>query len=112
MSLTVKDLVDQFGFELVTGSDFLENEINDVYIGDLLSWVMGKAKENSAWITIQGHINIIAVAVLINCSCIIIAESAEISSDTIEKAKAENIPLFKTGHSEYEIARKFFEAGV
>ena len=48
-----------------------EIEIEGVYIGDLLSIVMSKAKKNYAWITIQTHINIVAVAELLELACII-----------------------------------------
>ena len=85
----------------------LENEIRNVYIGDLLSWVMGNAKEGSAWVTIQGHINIIAVASLISASCIIIAENAEIFDDALEKAIDERIPVFKTKLNSFEVAKVF-----
>ena len=41
-----------------------EREIGGVYIGDLLSWVMGRAKADDAWITIMTNINVVAVAAL------------------------------------------------
>lgn len=110
--MILKDLIDNFNFELVTQGLSLEKKIESVYISDLLSWVMGKAEENCAWITIQGHINIVAVASLVGVSCIIIAESADISPDTLEKALKEEIPIFKTELTEYAIAKKFVEAGV
>lgn len=92
----------------------VEREINieNVYIGDLLSIVMAKAKHNYAWITIQTHINIIAVAELLELSCIIIVENMEVDNDTIEKAKELNIPIFKTEASAYQIACKLYEMGI
>lgn len=92
----------------------VEKEINieNVYIGDLLSIVMAKAKQNYAWITIQTHINIIAVAELLELSCIIIVENMEVDTDTLEKAKELNIPIFKTEVSAYEIACKLYNMGI
>ena len=49
-------------------------EVNGAYIGDLLSWVMGRAGEDNAWITIMSNSNIVAVATLADVSCIILAE--------------------------------------
>lgn len=82
------------------------NDINveGVYIGDLLSIVMSKAKQNYVWITIQTHINTIAVAELLDLSCIIVVEGMEVEKETIEKAKELNIPIFKTNESAYEVA--------
>ncbi len=78
-------------------------EIEGVYIGDLLSIVMSKAKKNYVWITIQTHINIVAVAELLELSCIIIVENMEIADETLVKAKELNIPIFKTSESAYKV---------
>ena len=51
-----------------------EREITGGYTGDLLSWVMGRARAGQAWITIMSNINIVAVAALADVSCIILAE--------------------------------------
>ncbi len=87
-------------------------EIEGVYIGDLLSIVMSKAKKNYAWITIQTHINIVAVAELLELSCIIVVENMEVDDDTLNKAKELNIPIFKTSESAYQMACKMWEMGI
>ncbi|MDD2495789.1 MAG: DRTGG domain-containing protein [Tissierellia bacterium] len=89
-----------------------EIHIEGVYIGDLLSIVMAKAKNNYAWITIQTHINIIAVAELLELSCIIIVENMEVDNDTLDKAKELNIPIFKTEKTAYEIACILYDMGI
>ncbi|RKD33187.1 DRTGG domain-containing protein [Thermohalobacter berrensis] len=89
-----------------------ETEVEGVYIGDLLSLVMAKAQENDIWITIQTHINIVAVATLVNLSAIVIAEGMDVDEDTIKKAKEENIPILKSELSAYEIACKLCRLGV
>jgi len=86
--------------------------IEGVYIGDLLSIVMSKAKQNYAWITIQTHINTIAVAELLDLSCIIVVENMEVERETIEKAKELDIPIFKTSESAYEIACRLYNMGI
>lgn len=64
---------------------------------------MAHAKENDLWITIQSHQNIVAVASLLNLAAIIIAENANIDDNTIEKAEQENIPIYSSDKSTYEI---------
>ena len=58
------DFSKQLGLEPLYDTN-KELNIEGVYIGDLLSIVMSKAKQNFIWITIQTHINIIAVAELL-----------------------------------------------
>ncbi|WP_313340502.1 DRTGG domain-containing protein [Sedimentibacter sp.] len=87
-------------------------EIDGVYIGDLLSIVMAKAKKNYVWITIQTHINTVAVAELLDLSCIIVVENMEVEEETLNKARELNIPVFKTKASAYETAVKLYEIGI
>lgn len=51
------------------------------YCGDLLSWVMGRAKSGNAWITIMNNINVVAVASLADVTCVIFAEGTDVPDD-------------------------------
>ena len=70
--MTVNELA-QNGFKAVVLPDG-DRLISGVYIGDLLSWVMGRANSGDAWLTIMSNMNIIAVASLADVACIILAE--------------------------------------
>ncbi len=87
-------------------------EIEGVYIGDLLSIVMSKAKANYVWVTIQTHINIVAVAELLDLACIIVVENMEVEEEALNKAKELNIPVYRTKASAYEIAGKLYDIGI
>lgn len=107
--------ISDFEEQLKLSSLFESNKdinIEGVYIGDLLSIVMTKAKQNYAWITIQTHINIIAVAELLDLSCIIVVEDMEVEQETINKAKELSIPVFKTCESAYEVACRLHSMGI
>jgi len=107
MTMTVSGAMGKYGFECVTSGGGNDNVIKDVYIGDLLSWVMGRAGEGCAWITIQAHINIVAVALLVEAACVIIAENAQVDEDTLTKANEENLPILKSKLTSYQIAALF-----
>jgi len=78
--------------------------IDGVYIGDLLSWVMGRAQMDNAWITIMSNNNVIAVASLADTSCVILAEGVELSQDLKDLAMAKDINVLSSPKSAYEIA--------
>jgi len=109
--MKVRDLI-CLGFELKAGEKGLDKEIDGVYCSDLLSWVMGHAGQRNIWITVQTHLNIIAVASLLEISCIIIPESIEIDRDTLIKADEEGIPILSTNLKTYDIFKKLYEAGI
>ncbi len=79
-------------------------EIDGVYIGDLLSWVMGRASSGNAWITIMSNVNILAVASLADTACIILAENVALEQDVIETAKQKNINIISSPVGMYETA--------
>jgi hypothetical protein len=113
--MKVETLLQSEEFTLVNKNieeDKLEQEIQSGYAGDLLSWVMANAGDNCAWITIQTHVNIIAIASLLEMSCIIIAENAKIEADTLKKATDEGVPVISTELNSYQTALVLGQQGV
>lgn len=60
--MKISDLVKFGEYEILTNPDYEDKEITGCYIGDLLSWVMGRANSGDMWITVMSNINIVAVA--------------------------------------------------
>ncbi|MBR6548680.1 MAG: hypothetical protein IKT68_03960 [Clostridia bacterium] len=70
-----------------------DRTVEGCYCGDLLSWVMGRAKSGDAWVTIMTNINVVAVASLTDCACVILAEDAQVEPQVLEKAQVQGINL-------------------
>lgn len=101
--MTVNELCVSCGFEAICMPDG-ERIIDGVYIGDLLSWVMGRAFEGNAWITIMNNINVIAVASLSDVSCVILAENVHLETDVLETALQKGINVLSSPLPSYETA--------
>ena len=101
--MTVSDLIKTEKFTSISLPNG-EREINGVYIGDLLSWVMGKAQTDNAWITIMSNINVVAVASLTDVACVILAEDVKMEADVINTAQEKGINILSTSLSTYEAA--------
>lgn len=101
--MTLTELVSSLNLEAVHSAD-LDREVRGAYTGDLLSWVMTRLNADYAWVTIMNNANVIAVASLADASCVIFTENAEIPDDVVEKAKQQNINLFKTDKTSFEIS--------
>lgn len=109
--MTVEQLIKTANLTPVCVAD-PEREIRGVYIGDLLSWVMGRAKESDAWITIMSNSNIIAVATLADVSCIILTEGVSPDAGVTETAMARGVNLLCADESAYEIAKRLSGLGL
>ena len=107
--MTVKTLSELCGFS-AAALPSPEREIDGCYVGDLLSWVMGRANANNAWITIMSNVNVVAVATLTEPAAVILAESVELQSDALASAKENGITVLSTSLSAYEIAVRLDKA--
>ena len=83
-----------------------DRDIDGVYIGDLLSWVMGRAQMDNAWITIMTNMNVVAVASLADTSCVILAEGVDVPDDVIATAEAMDVNVIVSDEPIYETAVK------
>ncbi|MGL5674800.1 MAG: DRTGG domain-containing protein [Cellulosilyticaceae bacterium] len=104
--MTVQTLKEKMNLGLLTGEEGLEREIRDGHVGDLLSYVMAHAKEGDVWVTIQGHINTVAVASLVGVSAIVLAAKSEATEEMLAKAKEEGIPVLTTPLSSFEFCKR------
>ena len=100
--MKVKDLVEH-GFEALSLPDG-DRDIDGVYIGDLLSWVMGRAQMDNAWITIMNNVNVVAVASLADTSCVVLAEGVAISDELKSTAEAKDVNILGSSEPIYETA--------
>ncbi len=107
--MKIKNIISALEGEILTEKNNFETEIKNCYTGDLLSHVMANCKEESAWITVQTHINIIAIATLLDIPLIIVPENAKVDKNTIVKANEEEISIVNTKLNAFEISVKLKE---
>ena len=98
----VSDFVKLSGGRVLTG-EYEDREIVCGYTCDLLSHVMGKGQADMAWITVQAHMNVIAVASLMDFACVIIPESLPVDEAIVKKAAQEDIILLSSDKTAYEL---------
>ncbi|MBQ3903407.1 MAG: hypothetical protein II744_00395 [Eubacterium sp.] len=105
--MTVNELISACGFEAICLPDG-EREIHGAYIGDLLSWVMGRAQADNAWITIMNNINVIAVASLADTACVILAEGVTLDDEIKTAAEQKDINVLTSPLPAFETAEKLY----
>lgn len=100
--MTVKELSDATGFLPVVMGDNADTQVSGVYACDLLSWVIGRAEENSALVTVMTNVNVIAVAAMADLSCVILTEGVKLDANALEKAEQNGIPVLVSDKTTYE----------
>lgn len=110
--MKIKELIDICGLEVISELYEPDREVSGGYTSDLLSDVIANSKKDNVWITMQTHLNIMAVASLKELSAIIIVMNKDIDKDALEKAKEEKIVILRTSLTAYQISGKIFECGI
>ena len=101
--MRVKDLAALEGFKALVLPN-PEREIEGAYIGDLLSWVMGRASSGNLWITIMSNANVLAVAALTDVSAILLCEGVSLEDEVLRLAEQKEINVIRTDLPIYEAA--------
>lgn len=98
--MTVAELVKSLRLTVLTMDD-PTRQVTGGYVGDLLSWVMGRSEAGNAWITIMSNANILAVASLTDCACVILAEGVQPDAGVAELAKQKGVTLLSSQESAF-----------
>ncbi len=101
--MKVKELIEKLELTVLTEGD-LDKDCEGCYSGDLLSWVMSRAKENDIWLTVMGNVNAVAVAVLTDCACILLTESSALDESAKERALQQQITILRSDKNAYELS--------
>ena len=98
--MTVRELATQLKLEVCCGAAGLDKEIKGGYTSDLLSDVMGNAREGNIWITLQTHKNIMAI---------VLVKGYRPEEDTVSESEAEGIPILSTSRQTFEMTGEIYE---
>jgi hypothetical protein len=110
--MNLRQVLAQLPLEVKAGASGLDVEVTGGYAADLLSCAMAGAHHGNVWVTLQGHLNVIAIASLNELAAVIVAEGKPVAPDTLAKANAEGIPVLSTGLSTFELVGRLWEVGV
>ncbi len=102
--MTVMQIAKKLNLTPVCVSDGADRSVTGCHIGDLLSFVMSKAQSGDVWITIQGNVNVAAVASLTDVAMVILAEGTRLDEAAKMRAEKEEIPVYYSDKSAFEIA--------
>ena len=109
---TIQEICDKLELTALTKVADASLEVKDACVCDLLSWVMAKGEADMAWITVQTHLNIIAVACLHDFACIIIPEGIAVPDETLAKAEEEDVVILSSQKTAYRICAGLAGLGI
>lgn len=110
--MTLHDLITLTGAKDLTPTTDKSTTVSCGYTCDLLSWVMSHGQAGMAWITVQTHMNVIAVASLMEMSAVIIPEGIEMEEASLEKAREEGVTVLSSGKTAFDLCALLAQHGL
>lgn len=105
MSLVLKEYLECIDAEVLTPDiDISQVNVTNGYVSDMLSDVMGTAKDDQIWITIMRHMNTVAVASMTNIACVLFAKGLRPDESVIQRAVQEEVCLAVCDKQTFELA--------
>ncbi len=102
--MTVRELIDKGFFKVINEGSDTSRQIGKVFCCDLLSVAMGKAPAGSAWVTVMGNVNTIAVATLADTALVVLAENAVFDAAAVGKAAEQGVTVLSTDMPVFDAA--------
>ena len=110
--MKVSDLMTLIDAKNLTPEVAPDKEITCGYTCDLLSWVMAHGEEGMAWVTVQTHLNVVAVAALSEMACVVLPEDIVMEPESLEKAESEGLCVLSSPLTAFEICGRMAAQGV
>ena len=110
--ISLREVAEELEVQVVTGEGALNRPVAAGYATDLLSCAMNRAKKDYIWVTLQAHVNVVAVASLLDLSGVIITEGNTPDPDTIARAESEGVALLLTPKPTFAVVSELAALGV
>ena len=106
--IILKDLIKELDLEILSEGSDLNRTVATGCCCDLLSWVMANGRKDAIWVTVQAHVNVIAVASLLELAGVIITSGLPVEEKTIERARSEGVTLLSSRIDAFQLAGKLY----
>ena len=112
--MKLEDIAQELGFTELTPevSGNRDTEIDRGYASDLLSDVLAHAPEGGLLVTLQVHLNVIAVASHAELAAVVFAGNRRPEDDVLAKAAAEGLALYSSPADTFDIVGRLYALGV
>ena len=112
--MKLDDIASKLGFTALTpdASGSREAEVDRGYASDLLSDVLAHAPEGGLLVTLQVHLNVIAVASHAELAAVVFAGNRMPEDDVLAKAAAEGLSLYSSPADTFDIVGRLYALGV
>jgi predicted transcriptional regulator len=107
--MKLREIVERLNLQVLAGERVLDREVSSGYCSDLISDFMANGTPGCLWLTLQTHMNVVAVALLTGAAGVVFTGGRGIPPEVCRKAEVEGLPLLHTPHHTFEIAGRLYQ---
>ena len=106
--MTVQEVSERLNLKVWAGVGGLQNKISTGFVSDLMSHTINVAPVGSLWFTLHNHKNTVSIVGWKELAGVVVLNGIKPTSEAIDYANKNNIPLLGTEEQAFEIAGKFY----
>ena len=106
--MILAELAERLELIVLAGAGSMNRDVNGGYTSDLLSDVMANSQGGQVWITLQDHLNVVAVAVLKELAGVIIVGGRVPPEEMLARAEEEGLPVLSSRLPAFELSGLVF----
>jgi len=112
--MKLEQIVDELGLTELSppAADTVDVDITRGYASDLLSDVLANAPSDGILVTLQVHLNVIAVAGHADLAAVVFAGGRRPDEDVVAKAAEEGIALYAVQSDTFEVVGRLHGLGI
>jgi len=112
--MNLKEMVDALGLEVLTAEGMAADgpDLEGGYASDLLSDVLAHAPQHGVLVTVQVHMNVVAVSVHAGLAGVIFALGRKPDAAAQARAAEEGIALFASEEPAFDLVGKLYALGL
>ncbi len=110
--MTIGDIVNILGAELVCGQDHIDTEVHTACASDMMSDVLAFVKDQAVLLTGLLNTQTVRTAEMMDIICIVFVRGKNPTEDIIELANERGIAVVKTEKRMFEAAGRLYAAGL
>ena len=110
--MRLSDIVSTLGLTVICDGGDIDREITGGYATDLMSDAIAHAKAGDLWVTLQVHVNVVAIASMKDLGAVVLTQDRQPLPETLQKARDEGIPLLGSSLPAFELIGRLYQLGI
>ncbi|MBU8913776.1 MAG: hypothetical protein KOO61_07095 [Spirochaetales bacterium] len=110
--MCLSDIARELDLTVIYDGGDIDREITGGYATDLMSDAIAHAKAGDLWVTLQVHVNVVAVASMKDLGAVVLTQDRQPLPETLQKARDEGIPLLGSNLRAFDLIGRLYQLGI